>query len=142
MKNILVVVLVLHYVDGSMIKMLMTQNRDYKEEDPYIRLSDPLSFEEGVEDFSICFRYFIKQVDEGDIYLMKNTEFNYISTYFSWTLDRSRVQLFQKFFEEYVQQGRTGFMDQVNKKMFTFLDPPPPSHTLIKCEAKKYISGC
>ena len=62
MNKIATILLFLYYVRCSLIEVLMAQNKYEEENVPRVRLSNPLSFREGVQDFSVCFRYFIKQM--------------------------------------------------------------------------------
>ena len=118
MKNIAITILFLYYVHGldSNIKVLTTENNEENLNAANVRLSDLLTLQNGVGDFSICYRYFLQRLAaEGKTFLMRfdhNGE-EHILTYLMWTIDGSTVQLFQRFFREYVQAGRSGFLDQV-----------------------------
>ena len=116
MKNITVTLLFLYYVRGSTtnIKVLTTKNTKDDLKAGNVKLSDLLSLKDGVEDFSICYRYFLQTLSSEQTVLMKfdHNGVDHILTYLIWTWDGSKVQLFQRFFQEYVQQGRSGFLDQ------------------------------
>ena len=135
MKSIQIVLLFLFAASGSNIKILIAQDKRelVDDESPNVRLSDPLPITEGVLDLSICFRFLMNHYEDGKIFLMDFDYFSsldHISTYLLWTLDGSKVQLFQRsnvkqldltdliqifqrFFTEYVQQEASGYMDQV-----------------------------
>ena len=120
MKNIYIAFLFLYYVHGlnSNIKVLTSQDKKDDLNDKNVKLSDLLSSKDGVGDFSICYRYFLKRLPTiGKTVLMKfdHNGLDHILTYLIWTLDGSTVQMFQRFYHEYVQQERSGFLDQVVK---------------------------
>ena len=120
MKNIAITILFLYYVHGldSNIKVLTTENNEENLNAANVRLSDLLTLQNGLGDFSICYRYFLQHLTaEGKTFIMKfdHNGHEHILTYLMWTIDGSTVQLFQRFFHEYVQQGRSGFLDQVKE---------------------------
>ena len=118
MKTIAITLLFLHSVDGSNtnIKVLTTETNKDDLHAGDVKLRDPFSLTDGVGGFSICYRYFLQRLTvSGQTDLMKfdHNGREHILTYLIWTVDGSTVQLFQKFFYEHVQQGRSGFLDQV-----------------------------
>ena len=102
MKNIFYVIPLMLYVYGENIKMFKVQEENDSGDGPNVQPSDLLPLTEGLLDFSVCFRYFTDRVvDEGKIFLMNfdlnNQTAHFMSTYLLWTLDGSKVQLFQRF---------------------------------------------
>ena len=90
------------YVYGENIKVFKIQAENDIGDGPNVQPSDLLPMTEGLLDFSVCFRYFTDRVvDEGKIFLMNfdldNQTAHFMSTYLLWTLDGSKVQLFQRF---------------------------------------------
>ena len=119
MKNSIITTLLLyHYVSGSnsSIKVFTSQNNKDEPNTESVKLSDLLPSKDGVGDFSICYRFFLQRLmTSGKITLMKfdhNGE-DHIRTYLIWTVDGSTAQLFQRVFHDYIQQEKSGFLDQV-----------------------------
>ena len=117
MKNFIITLLLyLHYVHGSNIKVLTTKINKDDLKAGNVKLSDLLPSKDGVGDFSICYRFFLQRLmTSGKITLIKfdhNGE-DHIRTYLIWTVDGSTAQLFQRVFHDYVQQEKSGFLDQV-----------------------------
>ena len=95
MKGILIATLFFLCAASSKIQSLINQ---VNEDGPNVHLSDPLPITEGL-DLSICFRFSLNHLLEEKIFLMNfdyDSSLNYISTYLLWTLDGSKVQLFQR----------------------------------------------
>ena len=72
--------------------------KQVNDDGPNVQLSDPLPITGGL-DLSICFRFFIDHLLDEKTFLMNfdyDSSLHYVSTYLLWTLDGSKVQLFQR----------------------------------------------